>query len=265
MQKRASAQRGGGGDLSDINLASTVAGIKLKNPIMAASGTFGYGLLYKDFYDVSTLGGFVTKGLSLNPQAGGPTPRICETPSGMLNAIGLQNIGFESFVNKKLPKLKEKDTAIIVNFFGETVEQYAELASRLSETDGIHALEMNISCPNVDKGGAAFGTDISTTAEVVRACRDACKIPLIIKLSPNVTDITQFAKVCEDNGADGLSLINTLLGMAIDINTRKPILARAMGGAERPGDKACGTSYGVAMLQGCKDTDLRYRRHRKRG
>ncbi len=223
--------------MSGIDLACNVAGVQMKNPILAASGTFGYGLLYEKFYDVSLLGGFVSKGLSLKPTAGGPVPRICETPSGMLNAIGLQNVGLDNFVNKKLPKLTQRDTAIIVNFFGETIGEYAELAGRLGDVDGIDGLEMNISCPNIDKGGAAFGTDVNITAEVVRACRDACKKPLIVKLSPNVTDIAEFARVCEDNGADGLSLINTLLGMAIDINTGKPMLARSMGGLSGPAIK----------------------------
>lgn len=221
----------------DINLSNTIAGIKLKNPVLAASGTFGYGLLYEDFFDVSLLGGFVTKGLSLKPKAGNPAPRICETPSGMLNAIGLQNIGFDKFADQKIPKLSGKETAVIVNFFGDTIGEYAQLAARLDEVSGVHGLEMNISCPNVEKGGSSFGKDLKTTEKVVRACRDSTSKPLIIKLTPDVADIAEFAKACEANGADGLSVINTVPGMAIDIRTRKPILANITGGLSGPAIK----------------------------
>ena len=169
-----------------VNLSTTVAGIKLKNPILGASGTFGYGLAYQDFYPLETLGGFVTKGLSLNPKVGNPPPRICETPAGMLNAIGLQNIGLEKFVDKKLSKLKGIDTAVIVNFFGATVDEYAEMAAELDDIKGVSALEMNISCPNVKEGGIAFGVDPEETAKVVKACREATKLPLIVKLSPTL-------------------------------------------------------------------------------
>ncbi len=219
------------------SLTTDFAGIRLKNPIVGASGTFGYGLLYEDFYKVDRLGGFCSKGLSLLPKAGNPTPRIAETPAGMLNAIGLQNIGLDLFVTKKMPKLRRRDTAVIVNFFGATVEEYAELAARLDEVDGVHGLEMNISCPNVKEGGIAFGSDLALTRKVVAACRASTKLPLIVKLSPNVTDITQYAKVCEEEGADGLSVINTLLGMAIDIKTAKPVLANITGGLSGPAIK----------------------------
>ena len=220
-----------------VNLSTTVAGIKLKNPILGASGTFGYGLAYQDFYPLETLGGFVTKGLSLNPKVGNPPPRICETPAGMLNAIGLQNIGLEKFVDKKLPKLAGIDTAVIVNFFGATVDEYAEMAGKLDDVEGVSALEMNISCPNVKEGGIAFGVDPEETAKVVKACREATKLPLIVKLSPNVTNITQFAKVCQEEGADAISVINTLLGMAIDIHDKKPVLANITGGLSGPAIK----------------------------
>ncbi len=223
--------------MPDINLSNTVAGIKLKNPVLAASGAFGYGLLYEEFYDISCLGGFVTKGLSLKPRSGNPVPRICETPSGMLNAIGLQNIGLEKFISQKLPKLRDIDTAVIVNFFGETVEEYARMAALLEQARGVHGLEMNISCPNIGKGGSAFGKDLKITGEVVRACREATSKPLVIKLTPDVADIAQFARVCEENGADGLSVINTVPGMAIDINERKPILANVTGGLSGPAIK----------------------------
>lgn len=220
-----------------INLSVDFAGIALKNPIVGASGTFGYGLLYDGFYPVEKLGGFCSKGLSLKPKAGNPTPRIAETPAGMLNAIGLQNIGLEMFVKKKMPKLRERDTAVIVNFFGNTVEEYAELAARLDEVDGVDGLEMNISCPNVKEGGIAFGSDLDLTRRVVAACREATKLPLIVKLSPNVTDITRYAKVCEEEGADGLAVINTLLGMAIDIWAKRPVLANVTGGLSGPAIK----------------------------
>ncbi|MGK7344471.1 MAG: dihydroorotate dehydrogenase [Candidatus Nitrospinota bacterium M3_3B_026] len=220
-----------------INLENTVAGIRLKNPIIGASGTFGYGLAYQRFYDLSAIGGFVTKGLSLEPRSGNPTPRICETPAGMLNAVGLQNIGLDEFTRKKLPKLKEIDTAVIVNFFGDTVEEYAGMAERLDELEGIDGLEMNISCPNVKEGGVVFGSDTKITAEVVRACRARTKKPLIVKLSPNVADIAEFARVCEAEGADALSVMNTILGMAIDIRARRPILSRRVGGLSGPAIK----------------------------
>ncbi|MDH5509728.1 MAG: dihydroorotate dehydrogenase [Nitrospinota bacterium] len=218
-----------------MDIAVDYAGIKLKNPIVGASGTFGYGLTYEKFFDLSLIGGFCTKGLSLKPRAGNPTPRICETPSGMLNAIGLQNVGLDKFTSQKIPKLRKIDTAVIANFFGETVEEYIELAGKLDAIDGVHGLEMNISCPNVEKGGAAFGTEIKTTETVVKACRAVVKNkPLIVKLSPNVTDISEFARVCEASGADGLSVINTLVGMAIDIYRRKPVLANVTGGLSGP-------------------------------
>ncbi|MDH5479068.1 MAG: dihydroorotate dehydrogenase [Nitrospinota bacterium] len=217
----------------DLNV--DFAGIKLKNPLVGASGTFGYGLTYEKFFDLSLIGGFCTKGLSMKPREGNPTPRICETPSGMLNAIGLQNVGYEKFATKKMPKLRKISTAVIANFFGETMEEYIELAAKLDALEGIHGLEMNISCPNVEKGGAAFGTDIRVTEAVVKGCRAVVKNkPLIVKLSPNVADIAEFARACEGSGADGLSVINTLVGMAIDIKNRKPILANVTGGLSGP-------------------------------
>lgn len=223
--------------MSDKNLEVRFGELTLKNPVVAASGTFGYGLTYSKFYDVSTLGGFVTKGLSLKPKAGNPPPRICETSAGMLNAIGLQNIGLDKFVSQKIPALQGVDTAIIVNFFGNTVEEYAEISARLSEIPQVSALEMNISCPNVKEGGIAFGSDVRATSKVVSACRKTSKKPLIVKLSPNVTDITEFARACETEGADGLSVINTLVGMAIDINKRRPVLSNITGGLSGPAIK----------------------------
>jgi dihydroorotate dehydrogenase (NAD+) catalytic subunit len=221
-----------------MDISVDFAGIKLKNPIVGASGTFGYGLTYQRFFDLSRIGGFCAKGLSLKPRAGNKPPRIHETPAGMLNAIGLQNVGFAKFASDKLPKLRQIDTAVIANFFGETVEEYAELAAKLDALEGVHGLEMNVSCPNIKKGGAAFGTDLAAMEAVVKACRAAVKSkPLIVKLSPNVTDIAQFAKVCQGAGADGLSAINTLVGMAIDIHKRKPVLANVTGGLSGPAIK----------------------------
>lgn len=223
--------------MTDTNLEVRFGEIRLKNPVVAASGTFGYGLTYSKFYDVSTLGGFVTKGLSLKPKAGNPPPRICETAAGMLNAIGLQNIGLDKFVSQKIPALRGVDTTIIVNFFGNTVEEYAEMSARLSEIPEVTALEMNISCPNVNEGGIVFGSDVRLTSRVVSACRKTAKKPLIVKLSPNVADITEFARACEAEGADGLSVINTLVGMAIDIDARKPVLSNVTGGLSGPAIK----------------------------
>lgn len=220
-----------------INLKNKIAGMEFKNPVLAASGTFGYGELFEEFYPVSVLGGFVTKGLSLKPREGNKTPRICETAGGMLNAIGLQNIGVEKFVKDYAPELAKKDVTVIANFYGDTVEEFAQVAARLDETEGVDGLEMNISCPNRNKDGVVFGSNIKTTIQVTEACRKVTKKPLIVKLSPNVGDIAEFAKACEDSGADGLSAINTISGMAIDIKAKKPVLANVMGGLSGPAIK----------------------------
>ena len=219
------------------NLSVNVAGMALRNPIMTASGTFGYGEEFSQYVNLNTLGGIVTKGLSLRPRAGNPTPRIVETPGGMLNAIGLQNVGIDAFIEKKLPFLRTVDTLCVANFFGDTVDEYAEMARRLNELPEVAALEMNISCPNVKQGGIVFGSDPACAAGVVAACRAATSKPLIVKLSPNVTDVVAMAKACADAGADALSLINTLIGMAIDINTRRPVLANVTGGLSGPAIK----------------------------
>jgi len=205
--------------------------------VMTASGTFGYGEEYAEFLDLSRLGAVVVKGLSLMPKEGNPPPRIVETASGMLNAIGLQNIGIERFVHEKVPFLRTYDTQIIVNFFGDSIDEYVAAAERLSAVDGIHGLEMNISCPNKQAGWCIFGTDPRVTSQVVGAVRKATRLPLIVKLSPNVTDISRMAKVAVDAGADALSVINTLTGMAIDIRTRKPKLANRTGGLSGPAIK----------------------------
>lgn len=220
-----------------IDLTTQIAGIRLKNPILGASGTYGYGLLFGKYFDLSAIGGFVTKGISMRPRAGNPPPRIIETHSGMLNAIGLQNVGFDDFVSNKMPKLKGVDAAVIVNFFGNTIEEYAELAAKLDGVEGVAALEMNISCPNIKEGGIAFGSDVGLTERVVSACRQATRKPLIVKLSPNVTNITEFAQACESSGADALSVINTVVGMAIDIWGRRPALSNITGGLSGPAIK----------------------------
>jgi dihydroorotate dehydrogenase (NAD+) catalytic subunit len=219
------------------DLSVNIGNLKLKNPVMTASGTFGYGDEFAEYFDIARLGAVVVKGLSLKPKEGNPPPRIVETPSGMLNAIGLQNIGIEKFISDKLPFLRQQDTAVIVNFFGDSVDEYVEAAERLNSVEGIHALEMNISCPNKQAGWSVFGTDPKVTAQVVGAVRKVTDLPLIVKLSPNVTDIAHMAKVAEEAGADALSLINTLIGMSIDIRTKKPKLANRTGGLSGPAIK----------------------------
>lgn len=220
-----------------MDLPVYIGKLRLKNPVMTASGTFGYGLEYSEFLDLNRLGAVVVKGLSLAPKEGNPPPRIVETTAGMLNAIGLQNIGIENFITKKLPLLKKFDTAIIVNFFGDSVKEYVTAAERLDSAEGVHALEMNISCPNKQAGWSVFGTDPKVTFEVVSSVRKATGLPLIVKLSPNVTDIKIMAKAAEDAGADAISLINTITGMAVDIRTRKPRLANITGGLSGPAIK----------------------------
>ena len=220
-----------------INLSVEIAGIQFQNPVLTASGTFGYGMEYTDFIDLNLLGGIVVKGLSIKPSHGNSPPRMVETASGMLNAIGLQNIGVEVFINEKLPLLKKFNANIIVNFFGDTQDEYVLAAERLNDVTEIAALEMNISCPNVEKGGMTFGTDPKITEELVRKVRKVTSLPLIVKLSPNVTNIVVMAKAAVNGGADALSIINTLLGMAIDIKTRCPMLANVTGGLSGPAIK----------------------------
>src|SRR3989338_593496 len=220
-----------------LNLKVNLGKLKLKNPVMAASGTFGYGAEYSEFVNLNNLGAVVVKGLSLKPMAGNPPPRIYETPCGMLNSIGLQNIGVEVFIKEKLSYLKQFDTKIIVNFFGDSIKEYVKTAERLSSVNGIHALEMNISCPNKQAGWSIFGTDPKVTFKVVSAVRKITDLTLIVKLSPNVTDIALMAKAAEDAGADAVSVINTLTGMAINAKTRQPRLANIIGGLSGPAIK----------------------------
>ena len=217
-----------------MSLAVEVAGIRLKNPLIAASGTFGYGVEYEGILDLSRLGGLVSKGLYLEARDGCPTPRIVETPSGLLNAIGLQGVGIRAFVRDVLPRLAAYDTAVLVNVCGDTVEEYAEVTRIVDAAPGVAGVEINISCPNVKKGGMAFGGDPRMTHEVVAAVRKVTRLPVIPKLSPNVADITVFARVCEEAGADALSCINTLLGLVIDVDARKPRLAFGTGGLSGP-------------------------------
>ncbi len=221
----------------NINLSVELAGIHFQNPVLTASGTFGYGLEYGDFVDLNRLGGVIVKGLSIKPSPGNPSPRIIETSSGMLNAIGLQNIGIEAFISEKIPILKKFKTKIIANFFGDSQDEYVRAAERLNNVSEIAGLEMNISCPNVKKGGLAFSADPKITEKLVQAVRKATSLPLIVKLSPNVTDIVVMAKAAVNGGADALSIINTLLGMAIDVQTRRPMLANITGGLSGPAIK----------------------------
>lgn len=221
-----------------MDMSIDFAGLKLKNPILTASGTFGFGLEFKRFGDLESLGGIVVKGLSLKPREGNPMPRIAETPCGMLNAIGIQNPGVEVFLTKKLPKLPWKTLPVLANLYATDATEFGELAGVLSGEEGVAALEVNVSCPNVKEGGIAFGQDpkqITKVAEAVK--KNAGNKPVIIKLSPNVTDITVCAKAAEDGGADGLSLINTLSGMAVDIERRTPRLANVIGGLSGPAVK----------------------------
>lgn len=209
----------------------------LKNPVMTASGTFGYAKEFDRLVDLNSLGGVVVKGISIEPRKGNPPPRIVETPCGMLNAIGLENVGLERFIKEKIPFFKTINCKVVVNILGDSIEDYAYLAERLSEQDGIDAIEVNISCPNVKKGGVAFGSDPAMAAAVTEAVKKSAKLPVIIKLSPNVTDIVAMAKAVEGAGADAISLINTLIGMAIDAETRRPRIANVIGGLSGPAIK----------------------------
>lgn len=224
-------------DISQVNLSVNIAGILMKNPVMVASGTFGYGEEYAPYVNINKLGAIIVKGLSLTPRNGNPPPRIVETEAGMLNSIGLQNIGINAFINEKLPFLKKYDTKVIVNFFGDSIDEYCEVAKMAGSAPGIHGLEMNISCPNKQEGWLEFGTNPDLTFRVVSAVRKNTNLPLIVKLSPNVADITVIARSAAEAGADAISLINTLSGMAIDIETRLPKLANIIGGLSGPAIK----------------------------
>ncbi|MBP1711645.1 MAG: dihydroorotate dehydrogenase, catalytic subunit [Deltaproteobacteria bacterium] len=214
-----------------------IAGLKLKNPVMTASGTFGYGEEYSDYVDLNRLGGIVVKGLSLKPRPGNPPPRIMETSGGMLNAVGLQNVGVDVFIDEKLPFLRRYDVVVIANIYGESYKEYAQVAGKLSRAKGVHALEINVSCPNVKKGGLSFGSDPRAAAEVTRCVKAETHLPVIVKLTPNVTDIASIALSVENAGADAVSLINTITGMSIDLRARTPHLKNITGGLSGPAIK----------------------------
>ena len=219
------------------NLQIETGGLSFRNPILTASGTFGYGREFESLTDLTAIGGLVTKGISPKPRFGNATPRICETASGMLNSIGLENVGVEGFRTEKLPYLSKAGTKVIVNFFGVTFDEYVACGEALSAMDGVDALEMNVSCPNIKAGGIEFGTDARVLADLVRACRPVIRKPLWIKLTPNTSDIVALAKACAEGGADGLSIINTITGMAIDVKTRRPKIATTFGGLSGPAIK----------------------------
>lgn len=222
---------------STPDISVDIGGLKLKNPVMTASGTFSYGAEFKDLMDLNRLGAIIVKGLSPQPQKGNPPPRIVETACGMLNAIGLENVGIEAFIAEKLPFLETIDSPVIANIYGQSVDDYAFLAARIEQVPGIDGIELNISCPNVKSGGVAFGVDPDVAEKVVARVREKSAKPLMVKLSPNVTDVVQIAKRVEAGGADSISLINTITGMAVDLEARKPILANITGGLSGPAIK----------------------------
>jgi len=220
--------------MTDIDLSVDVGGLRLSNPLIAASGCYGYGVEYADAVDLSTLGAVASKGLFLAPREGHPPQRIVETPSGMLNAIGLQGIGVHRYIAEKLPELRRLGVTNLINICGSTLDEYVELARILSDAEGIHALELNISCPNIKEGGITFGCSLHGTFDVVSAVKKVTHLPVIPKLTPNVTDVASIAKAAEDAGADAVSLVNTFLAMAIDVETRRPRLSNIVGGLSGP-------------------------------
>lgn len=221
----------------EVDLRVAIGSLELQNPVMTASGTFGYAREFEDFVNLRRLGAIVVKGISLAPRAGNPPPRVVETACGMLNAIGLENVGVERFIREKMPYLSALGVPVIVNILGDSLAEYSQIAERLAVVPGVGAIEVNISCPNVKKGGVAFGTDPHMAAAVTAAVKQSCQVPVIVKLSPNVTDITVVAKAVQEAGADAVSLINTLIGMAIDLGSRRPLLANIIGGLSGPAIK----------------------------
>ena len=217
-----------------VNVGVSIGGLKFKNPVITASGTFGYGSEFDDFIDISKLGGIILKGITIEPREGNPYPRMAETPSGMLNTVGLQNKGIDYFEKYLYPKISGYETNVIVNINGSYVEDYIALAERVNKLDRIPAIELNISCPNVKMGGMAFGTNADSAREVIKAVRGVYSKVLIVKLSPNVTNIVDFARIAEEEGSDSISLINTLVGMSVDIKTMKPALSTVTGGLSGP-------------------------------
>jgi dihydroorotate dehydrogenase (NAD+) catalytic subunit len=231
-----------------MDLSVQIGSLKLANPLMAASGCYGYGVEYADAVNLASLGAVVSKGLFLKPREGHPPERIVETPSGMLNAIGLQGIGVHRYINEKLPELRRLGATNIINICGSTLDEYVELARILSDADGVHALELNISCPNIKEGGITFGCSLHGTFDVVSAVRKVTQLPVIPKLTPNVTDVASFAKAAEDAGADAVSLVNTFLAMAIDVETRRPKLSNIVGGLSGPAIRP----IAVRMIYECR-------------
>src|SRR3989441_6892075 len=217
-----------------MDLSVQIGNLTLRNPLIAASGCFGYGVEYADVVDLTSLGGVAVKGLFLTEREGHPAPRIVETPAGMLNAIGLQGIGVRRFVAEKLPELRERRATVIVNICGSTMDEYVELARILSDAEGVAALELNISCPNIKEGGITFGCSLNGTFDVVNAVRKVTRLPIVPKLTPNVTDVAAFARAAEEGGADAVSLVNTFLAMMIDVETRRPKLSNIVGGLSGP-------------------------------
>src|SRR3954449_4552084 len=232
-----------------MDLSVRIGALTLKNPLIAASGCFGYGVEYADVVDLSSLGAIVSKGLFLAEREGHPAPRIVETPAGMLNAIGLQGIGARRFVDEKLPELRARHATVIVNACGTTIDEYAEVSRIVSDAEGVAAIELNISCPNIKEGGIQFGCSLGGTHDVVRAVRRVTRLPVIPKLTPNVTDVSSFARAAEDAGADAVSLVNTFLAMAIDVETRRPILSNGMGGLSGPAIRP----IAVRMVYECRE------------
>ncbi len=224
-------------EISGADLSVSIGGLRLKNPVMTASGTFGYAKEFEPYVNLHRLGAVVVKGISLEPRAGNPPPRIVETSCGMLNAIGLENVGVDRFISEKMESLQAVTVPVVVNILGDTVNEYREIAERLVDVEGVAAIEVNISCPNVKKGGVAFGTVPEMAAAVTAAVKKVSSVPVIVKLSPNVTDVTNIARAVEDGGADAVSLINTLIGMAVDLRSRRPALANVIGGLSGPAIK----------------------------
>src|SRR6266404_8443454 len=233
-----------------MDMSVRIGPLVLKNPLIAASGCFGYGVEYADIVDLSTLGAIVSKGLFLAEREGHPAPRIVETPSGMLNAIGLQGIGARRFADEKLPELRARGATVIVNICGSTLDEYVEVSRILSDAEGVAAIELNISCPNIKEGGIQFGCSLNGTFDVVSAVRKATRLPIIPKLTPNVTDVASFARAAEDAGADAVSLVNTLLAMVIDVETRRPKISNVVGGLSGPAIRP----IAVRMVYECRQT-----------
>jgi dihydroorotate dehydrogenase (NAD+) catalytic subunit len=233
-----------------MDLSLQIGSLSLKNPLIAASGCFGYGVEYADVVDLAALGAIVSKGLFLEAREGHPAPRIVETPSGMLNAIGLQGIGAQRFIDEKMPELRRRGATVIVNVCGTTIDEYVEVSRMLADTDGVGAIELNISCPNIKEGGIQFGCSLNGTFDVVSAVRKVTRIPVIPKLTPNVTDVASFARAAEEAGADAVSLVNTFLAMVIDVETRKPKISNGVGGLSGPAIRP----IAVRMVHECRQT-----------